>query len=55
VGYNNKGRLEERVGLIVLIAHSFEEVTPCPVTKTVKRYTAFQKVKVQVEAEMRRI
>jgi len=36
VGYDGKGRLEERVGLIVRIARSFEQFTPDPVMETVE-------------------
>jgi hypothetical protein len=36
MGYDDNGRLEKRVGLIVLITHSFEQFTPDPVTETVE-------------------
>jgi hypothetical protein len=36
MGYDGKGTLEERVGLIVWIARSFEQFTPGPVTETVE-------------------
>src|SRR4029077_20699515 len=36
VGYDDEGRLEERVGLIVRIARSFEQFTSGPVTETIE-------------------
>jgi hypothetical protein len=36
VGNDDKGRLEERVSLIIRITHSFEQFTPSPVLETVE-------------------